>query len=194
MLKRLSHVCLSARDPARTIAFYRDVLGCAVAHEFHNGVGELYGAPQLVDLATEMGFRSMVFSLNLNDFGLEHWRERNNAVTVENEFTHAEAMDLMARGERHGIAVRFWRVAEKYLTGNPDTLCPWPFERAYVSSDLRLVPCCIISNPDVSELGDARDIRLVWFGERTAAFRAAHLRGDIPQECRSCYDLRDHTA
>lgn len=156
--------------------------------------GNRHQLPQLVDLAAEMGFRSMVFSLNLNDFGLEHWRERNNAVTVENEFTHAEAMDLMAQGERYGIAVRFWRVAEKYLTGNPDTLCPWPFERAYVSSDLRLVPCCIISNPDVSELGSARDIRSVWFGERATAFRAAHLRGDIPQECRSCYDLRDHTA
>lgn len=44
MLKRLSHVCLSARDPARTIAFYQDVLGCAVAHEFRNDAGELYGA------------------------------------------------------------------------------------------------------------------------------------------------------
>jgi len=44
MLKRLSHVCLGARDPVRTIAFYRDVLGCAVAHEFQNAVGELYGA------------------------------------------------------------------------------------------------------------------------------------------------------
>lgn len=145
--------------------------------------------PQLVDLAAEMGFRSMAFSLNLVDFGLDAWRTRNDAVTVERQFTRAEALELMAQGERLGLTVRFWRVAEKYRVGRRETLCPWPFERAYVSSDLRVVPCCIIGNPDVSELGSAEDFDAVWFGERAAAFRRAHLSGDIPRECRSCYDL-----
>lgn len=153
--------------------------------------GNRHQLPALVDLAAEMGFRSMVFSLNLVDFGVECWRERNNAVTVENEFTRREADELIARGKELGITVRFWRVSEKYKKGAKNTLCPWPFERAYVSSDLRLVPCCIIGNPEVSELGDATDIAAVWHGDKAAAFRQAHLDGDIPAECRSCYDQRD---
>jgi len=44
MLKRLSHACLGSGDLARTITFYRDVLGCTVAHEFRNDRDELYGA------------------------------------------------------------------------------------------------------------------------------------------------------
>jgi lactoylglutathione lyase len=43
VLKRLSHVCLGSTDLARTIAFYRDLLGCEVAHEFRNPAGTLYG-------------------------------------------------------------------------------------------------------------------------------------------------------
>lgn len=43
MLRRLSHVCLGSSDLQRTIRFYNDLLGCSVAHEFHNDKGELYG-------------------------------------------------------------------------------------------------------------------------------------------------------
>lgn len=43
MLKRLSHVCLGSTDLGRTVSFYRDLLGCEIAHEFRNPAGELYG-------------------------------------------------------------------------------------------------------------------------------------------------------
>jgi lactoylglutathione lyase len=43
MLKRLSHACLGSTNLRRTVDFYRDILGCDVAHEFRNAAGELYG-------------------------------------------------------------------------------------------------------------------------------------------------------
>ena len=43
MLKRLSHACLGSTNLPRTIAFYRELVGCQVAHEFRNAAGELYG-------------------------------------------------------------------------------------------------------------------------------------------------------
>jgi pyrroloquinoline quinone biosynthesis protein E len=151
--------------------------------------GNRHQLAQLVDLAHEMGFRSMAFSLNLVDFGTERWRGINDAVTVERSFTHAEARQLMARGEALGVKVRFWNVTQKYSTAEAKRLCPWPFERAYVASDLRVVPCCIIGNPDVCEVGVAdKDFTSVWKGEMLTNFREAHLRGDIPKVCRSCYE------
>lgn len=143
---------------------------------------------ELVDLAHEMGFRSMAFSLNLVDFGLDRWRATNDAVTVEREFTRAEAISLLHRGERLGIKVAFWNVTRKYDTGKPENLCPWPFERAYVASDLRVVPCCIIGNPDISEVGTADgDFTAVWTGDALKDFRQAHIEGRVPAVCRSCY-------
>ena len=153
--------------------------------------GNRHQLSQLVDLAHEMGFKSMGFSLNLVDFGTERWREINDSVTVETSFTRGEAEELMAKGKKLGIKVRFWSVTQKYTTDDPSKMCPWPFERAYISSDLRVVPCCIIGNPDVSEIGSAREnFSGVWYGSTMREFRAAHLRGEIPQVCHSCYDMR----
>jgi MoaA/NifB/PqqE/SkfB family radical SAM enzyme len=143
---------------------------------------------ELVDLAHEMGFRSMAFSLNLVDFGLNRWRATNDAVTVEREFSRAEALSLLHRGERLGIKVAFWNVTRKYDTDKPEHLCPWPFERAYVASDLRVVPCCIIGNPDVSEVGTADgNFTDVWTGNALRDFRQAHVESRVPAVCRSCY-------
>jgi catechol 2,3-dioxygenase-like lactoylglutathione lyase family enzyme len=43
MLKRLSHASFGSTDLQRTVAFYRSLLGCEIAHEFRNPAGELYG-------------------------------------------------------------------------------------------------------------------------------------------------------
>lgn len=183
--------------------FERVVSNCKLINKYCDGLGvertkmwtvvqkgNRHQLSDLVDLAHDMGFKSMGFSLNLVDFGVERWREINDAVTVEQSFTRREAEALMAKGEKLGIKVRFWSVTQKYTTDKPAGLCPWPFERAYISSDLRVVPCCIIGNPDVSELGVAKEtFSDVWFGSTMRDFRAAHLKGEIPAVCRSCYDM-----
>jgi pyrroloquinoline quinone biosynthesis protein E len=55
---------------------------------------------------------------------------------------------------------------------------------------MRYVPCCIIGNPEVSDLGDARQLTAEWHGKSVADFRRAHLAGDIPAVCKSCYKPR----
>ena len=64
-------------------------------------------------------------------------------------------------------------------------------ERAYVSSDSRIVPCCYIGNPDVYQvdggLYDTRSFTDVWQGSEYTAFREAHLNGTLPKICEGCY-------
>lgn len=43
MLKRLSHASFGSTDLPRTVAFYRSMLDCEVAHEFKDAVGQVYG-------------------------------------------------------------------------------------------------------------------------------------------------------
>ena len=142
----------------------------------------------LVRLAGDLGFRSMAFSLNLVDFGMEKWRQANDAVTVEDSFSRSEALNLLQLGRELDIKVAFWSVTSKYHWRSPDGMCPWPFERAFISSDMRVVPCCIIGNPEVSDLGDAHEFQAVWNGDQSREFRRAHLEGRIPSVCRSCYE------
>lgn len=143
--------------------------------------------PDIVRLGAEMGFKHMAFSLNLIDFGLQEWKENNAALSVEKIFTNRQAVECMELGESLGVTTRFWRQTHKYDTDKPENLCPWPFERGYVSSDMRVVPCCILGNPDVAELGPADDFTKTWQSETWQDFRQAHLDGNIPDVCKLCY-------
>jgi len=145
---------------------------------------------ELVALASEMKFRSMVFSLNLSDWGQNLWRDRNNAVTDEDVLSTDSAMDLVDFGKSLGVSVAFWNVTSKYNAKSPDRICPWPFERSYVSSDMRIVPCCMIANPDVLEInGDPKGgFTDVWHGDDYSNFRKSHLDAEIPRACQNCYE------
>lgn len=147
---------------------------------------------QLVELAAETRFSNMVFGLNLTDWGLADWRRKNDAVTVEGNIAADIVERLIARGNELGVKVRFWTIAHKYDTRDPSTLCPWPFERAYYSSDGRVVPCCMIGNPEVYEVAEpgAANFSEIWKGSAYRAFRRAHIEGNPPPVCVNCYRRR----
>jgi pyrroloquinoline quinone biosynthesis protein E len=138
-------------------------------------------------LAAELGFERLTLSIDLNDWGQSRWRQINDAVDVQGKFDLNLAQHLLELGQSHGLSVTFWFIDEKYDATAPETLCPWPFERGYISSDMQLVPCCMIANPEVIDLGDARNLVGAWNGPEMRAFRRLHLEGAVPKICRSCY-------
>jgi len=152
----------------------------------------LHQLEALVNLAADLQFTNQVFSLGLGDWGLQDMQERNAAAGAEEELDPEALARLVEFGEQRGVRVRFWNVAAKYKAGDTATLCPWPFERAYVASDLRVVPCCYIGNPDVFQidgaLGGERSFAGVWRGSAFRDFRQRHLDGAIPEICKGCYE------
>ncbi len=145
----------------------------------------------LVYLANEMRFKNMVFSLNLTDWGQIEWTERNNGKLIEDNLDIEACLKLVEIGKEMGIYVSFWRVVDKYKSDNLDTLCPWPFERAYVSSDQRVVPCCLLGNPDVLDLGGSNNFSATWNSTKYKNFRKDHLSGKIPYVCKGCYQIEE---
>ncbi len=143
-----------------------------------------------VRLSHELGFKRLTYALNLTDWGQDRWNAINNAVTVEDSISPEAAHAAIEEGQKKGVEVAFWNVTSKYSPDSPKTLCAWPFERAYVSSDMRVVPCCKIGNPEVSELGDARHFTQIWNSKEYEEFRQAHIEGRIPAVCVDCYETK----
>jgi len=143
-----------------------------------------------VDLALRLGFRSLCFSLTLTGWGQDKWQKQNDEAGAGDSVPMDACFELVERGARLGVDVAFWDIGSKFNTRSPSGLCNWPFERAYVSSDLRVVPCCMIANPEALDLGDAADFAHTWNGEAYQTFRRAHLDGNIPKPCMACYETQ----
>lgn len=143
----------------------------------------------LVSLAADLGFERLSFSMDVNDWARESFSHIKDDAHVKYGMTQSRGEALVATGNKEGVAVTFWHVFNKYEAGKKGRLCPWPFERAFISSDLRVVPCCMICDPRVLDLGDGRDFHAVWKSESYRTFRKAHVTGDIPKVCRSCYTM-----
>jgi len=143
---------------------------------------------ELVDFAEEVGFKSQVFSLDLTDWGQSEWRETHDRENQVSGLDPETGWKLVEEGKKRNIKVSFWNIADKYDWREPDKLCAWPFERAYVSSDKRIVPCCMIANPDVFEIGDmSGGFTELWQSEAYESFRRDHINGNIPEACKGCY-------
>ena len=135
-----------------------------------------------VYVASRFGFRNLVFSLQLHGWGDTDLETRNKAQMVSLE--EGRLQNLVILGKTLGVRVSFWDVAEKF---DQENLCPWPFERAVVTSDSRTVPCCMIGDPDKFELAKGMTFLKAWKSDEYKDFRAAHLSGQIPSVCRGCY-------
>jgi hypothetical protein len=135
-----------------------------------------------IGLAREMGFRNLVFSLQLHGWGDDALAARNagEMVTLDEGYLQT----LISAGDEFGVRVAFWNVADKF---DAENMCPWPFERAVVTSDSRTVPCCMIGDPDKFEIARGSTFLQAWKSDEYRDFRLAHIKGKVPSVCKACY-------
>jgi len=136
-----------------------------------------------IQIADKMGFRRVSFSISLNDWGSDSWKEKNNEIEAH-RLNQEEHLKLIELSKKYNIDITLWEQKNSY---NKNNLCPWIFKRPYISCEFKIVPCCMISNPDVVTLGNAKNLESEWNNEKYQEFRKAHLEGNIPKICRGCY-------
>ncbi|MCG6552158.1 MAG: radical SAM protein [Candidatus Magnetominusculus sp. LBB02] len=146
---------------------------------------------EIIELADKMAFRRITFSITLSNFGSDYWEEKNKALSpsATSAALYETGLRLIEHGRGYGIEVTFWDGSNKYsLNGGDDLLCAWLFERAFISSDMKVVPCCVISSPEVCTCGSASDFRGVWNNDIYVNLRQSHLNRTPPSFCRQCYE------
>lgn len=143
---------------------------------------------ELLEVAAEMKFTRLTYSVAISDWGKENWAEINNGKEVINLFTDELAKKLVHRGNELGITVTFWDGKDKYIySDKKDKICAWLFSRALISADMKIVPCCVICDSNTINFGDAKKFDKEWNNSEYQSFRRCHLDGNIPQICKSCY-------
>lgn len=141
---------------------------------------------EFVELAKKMEFRRITFSLSLGDWGQDSWKDKKEGLQTLS-LSEEEEGNLIRLSKDSGIDISIWKISNKYSFDKPENLCAWPFIRTLVSSDMKVGPCCMISNPDIANLGDGNDLIKTWNSKSYQDFRKSHLEGKIPAYCENCY-------
>jgi len=134
--------------------------------------------------AKELGFKRLTISMDVSSWGGGGWVIKNSEKRVSGDVKQCDIDKLIDNANKLDIDLTFWDITSKYSRENP---CPWPFERSYISSDLSIVPCCMIGNPEIANFGDAKKFASIWSGDTYRNFRRVHISGDIPDFCKGCY-------
>lgn len=141
----------------------------------------------ILELAERMKFTRFTYSIAIGDWGGE-MEEQNSTNSVSELFTNEVVEHLVEKGRELGIEVTFWDDTDKYVYNDSrDRICDWLFSRAFISADMKIVPCCELAYAGTCCLGDARGFSDAWNNEHYRNLRKAHLVGEIPQMCRGCY-------
>lgn len=141
---------------------------------------------EFVELAKELNFKRLTFSCGLSDWGQDQWRGNNQELQVQT-LNQSELERLFKISAESDLKITYWDLRAKYDKNDKKNLCVWPFKWGFVGSDLRMSPCCMIGNPDVVDMGDAKNLTATWNGPALKEFRQKHLSGDIPKVCQGCY-------
>jgi MoaA/NifB/PqqE/SkfB family radical SAM enzyme len=142
---------------------------------------------EIVRTCSELGFPRVTFSLEADNWGLTEWESRmEETIRLEEPLVNERLLSMVDLGKSLGIEVTYWQSTDKYEL-KPGRLCEWPFERAFISSEMRIAPCCTVSNPDTYELGKALPFPSAWNSPEYQEFRRMHLEHRIPDVCKGCY-------
>ena len=177
------------RDNCRLLNSYGDAIGRKRTRMWSLIQRENYHElEQFPAMAADWGFDRITLSLNLNSWAQSEWAEENRSRDVSDRLTRKQAGKLIKLGKAAGVEVTFWITSRKYEQAVPEKLCPMPFQRLYISSDMRIVPCAGVGDPRTYELGNAGLLSEEWNGEAMRRFRRFHLQGKLLDFCRACYD------
>ena len=136
-----------------------------------------------VEVAAQMEFQRLSIGFIQTDWGDEGLRSEIKAMTPKG-IQEDEKYKMIERGIELGVDLTFWNQTARY---DDENLCPWVFTRPYISAEWKVVPCCIIGDPNVKNFGDASNLREIWKSPEYMEFRKMHLEARLPEYCRACY-------
>jgi pyrroloquinoline quinone biosynthesis protein E len=136
--------------------------------------------------AKELGFKRVTVSFDIIGWNSEEWEEKNSKKSQAHSITQEIIDKLLLLAKEIDIELTFWGISSKYTV---DNICPWPFERTFVSSDKYVLPCCMISNPKTFNFGlKNKEFITTWSSKEYIEFRKAHIENNIPDICKFCYE------
>lgn len=143
--------------------------------------------PHIIDIAFHSDIRTINLQLILNTFSYK--KEIRNIIECQ-QFSFSEnlisnILKSMEYAKSNFIDLKL-AYSKAYSTNNK---CHWSFDKAFISVEGNVVPCCTIADPEVINFGNAlfQSFESIWYGEKYISFRQRILNNELVKPCMHCY-------
>lgn len=153
---------------------------------FENNVDQLV---KMVELAYSIGADELIVQSNITYRGKKQWKRRIDSMQVKN-FSLAEREISLAleRAKELNLKMKI-HSGGGAMKPEKKSLCLWPWKSLFITSQGDVSPCCIIADPNISNLGNINSDSMqdIWNNEKYQKIREQLLSGRVPDFCRGCY-------
>ena len=143
--------------------------------------------PQIINIAHECGINTINIQLILNTF--DYKEEVGDVISQlqsnKRNLEKATFDNWIDYAVKKTINLKF-AYSKAY---SPSRVCHWAFDKAFISVEGYVVPCCTIADPNVINFGNIFDIpfETIWNSEKYVAFRQKILLNQLYLPCQNCY-------
>ncbi|MDI6786129.1 MAG: radical SAM protein [bacterium] len=145
---------------------------------------------ELLDICKKINIDYLTCQHDLTFWGKEQWKEKikNDALSKDIKFTEEIIKDAQKKAAYLGV--RYINFQKNKFYNKFGKECYWPWRSCFIATDGRVVPCCLIADPEVVSLGDLSKMSFkeVWNNEKYQDFRRSIKEHNIPPSCSDCYE------
>lgn len=152
------------------------------------GVGDnIHELPLMVDLAVELGVDSLTLQPDVTFWGKDEFREKMKGKSLSGQAGKAADIVEVAKNKAKERGLNFIYIRKTRFT--PQKPCVWPWQAGFVATDGRMVPCCLLADPEIINFGNILEtpFRDIWNGEQIKALRRSLKEGNYRHFCQDCY-------
>jgi radical SAM protein with 4Fe4S-binding SPASM domain len=142
---------------------------------------------EIASLAKEVGFDNLTYQLFLTGWGKEEWEKVNNEKNINYKDQKIKSIfdNVIKKYSDKNFKIGVFE--ENLLNFNKK--CSWPWNSAYLSAKGNVVPCCIVGDPLVVNMGNINDKSFIdiWKSEEYQKLRNNISNNRLDDFCKNCY-------
>ncbi len=152
------------------------------------GIGDnILELPKMVDLACDLGVDSLSLQPDVTYWGKDEFRGKIGKKSLSNKAEEVSAIIEDARNKAREKGLNFIYIRKTRFT--PEQPCVWPWQAGFIATDGRMVPCCLLADPEIINFGNILETPFseIWNGKEMKKFRNMLKEGNLSHYCRDCY-------
>lgn len=142
---------------------------------------------EIIKLSGKMRVDYLTLQYYLSYWGKAEWRKTLKPEQIDNKGKMVSDILNRARRLAKELNVKFnIYYGNRFTKTNP---CRWPWQSFYITADGFVMPCCILTDPRIFNLGNIfeKSLTQIWNGNDYINFRERLKSGNLLDFCKGCY-------